>query len=172
MITSRTPRIISWVLVVLLFASSTEAQIGDWQAVENLKSGTRILVKATERYFCSFEGASNDQLVCEVPKHGSLGRATVAILRSEITEVRRLPNQAKAAWIGAGVGAGAGAVLGASTSKNVARGQCIFRRRRRGGLGRSSWRDSSDLSGSVSPRQGHLQAIGLRIKALTSGGTR
>ena len=125
MITSRTPRIISWVLVVLLFASSAEAQIGDWQAVQNLKSGTRILVKAKERYFCSFENASNDQLVCEVPRHGTLGRRSVAILRSEITEVRRLPNQAKAAWIGAGVGAGAGAVLGASTSK-TSRGANAF----------------------------------------------
>ncbi len=116
MATNRKLPIIPSLLVVLMFGSSAQAQTGDWQAVQNLKPGTRISVKARHRYLCSLESATEDELVCKVPEH-RLSRLPprITIPRGEVREVRLAPCQAKAAWIGAGIGAGVGAAVGAST---------------------------------------------------------
>lgn len=117
------------VMCVLLLGSNSLAQsqtqtqtqtvTGDWVAVRNLMPGTRISVKAQHRYRCSIEEVTDDELVCRrnAPRWS---RVTLVIPRSEIREVRirRLPNQAKDAWIGAGIGAGAGAIAGGTTSRN------------------------------------------------------
>jgi len=123
----RKRQIISSLLVVLTLGSSVQAQNGDWQAVENLKPGTRILVKARHRYLCSMEGAADDELVCEGRQHRSLRLSTLKIPRSEIHEVRMLPklNQTKDAWIGAAIGAGASATAAANNSE-TARGVNAF----------------------------------------------
>ena len=120
-------QIISSMLVAFLFESSARAQTGDWQAVENLKTGSYILVKAQHRYQCSIESATDDKLVCEGHLPRSLRLFTLIFSRSEIREVRLLPNpnQNKDAWIGAGIGAGAGAITGASKS-SVAPGANAF----------------------------------------------
>ena len=54
--------------------------------------------------------------------------STLRILRSEILEVRRLPqpNQAKDAWMGAAIGAGAGATVAASTSRAAPGANAFF----------------------------------------------
>jgi hypothetical protein len=120
-------QIISSIVVVLFFEFTAQAQTGDWQAVQNLKPGSRILVKAQHRYLCSMEGATDDELVCEGHQPRSLRLSTLTIPRSEIQEVRMLPqpNQAKDAWIGAAIGAGAGATAAASNSR-TSRGANAF----------------------------------------------
>lgn len=112
-------RIISSTLVVLLFGSSAQAQTGDWHAVESLKPGSYILVKAQHRYRCSVESATDDELICEGHQRRSLRLFTLVIPRSEIYEVRLSPhpNQAKDAWIGAGIGGAAGAIATGTTSR-------------------------------------------------------
>ena len=133
MVSNKQLRIISSMLVVLLFGSNAQAQTGDWQAVENLKLGTRVIVKAQHRYACSVEGTTEEQLVCEVHQPRSFRTTTLTIPRAEIREVRTLPNQSKDAWIGAGIGAGAGAVTAASTSR-TSRGANAFFGALAGGL--------------------------------------
>jgi len=111
-------QVISSILVGLLFGSDARAQTGDWRAVENLKSGSHVFVMAQHRYLCSLEGATDDELVCEVRQRRSLRSSTLRIPRVEIREVRVLPDQAKDAWIGAGIGAGAGAIAVGADSRD------------------------------------------------------
>ncbi len=115
----RKRQIISSMVVALFFGFTARAQTGDWQAVQNLKPGSYILVKAQRRYRCSVERATDDELICEGHLPRSLRVSTLRIPRSEIHEVRRLPqpNQAKDAWIGAGIGAGAGAITAGTGSR-------------------------------------------------------
>jgi hypothetical protein len=113
----------SLIIAGLLLQSSAQAQTGDWQAVENLKTGSYILVNAQHRYRCSIESVTDDNLICERrPPHSSRLFA-LTIPRSEIREIRLLPlpDQGKDARNGAVIGAGAGAIAGASTN-TVARG--------------------------------------------------
>ena len=111
-------QITSSLLVVLLLGSTAQAQTGDWRAVQNLQPGARIMVKTQHRYPCIFVSATQDELVCDVPRHRLGGLPpTMAFSRQEIREVRRAPNQAKDAWIGAGIGAGAGAVAAGTNSR-------------------------------------------------------
>jgi hypothetical protein len=115
----RVPRVIGALLAALLVLPNAQAQMRDWQAVRNLRPGTRIMVKVEHRYPCSFLSATEDEVSCEVPQHWRLGLpAQMTFSRAEIREIRKEPNQAKDAWIGAGIGAGAGAVAAASTSRS------------------------------------------------------
>ncbi len=109
---------VSALLIVLLFAASTPAQNTDWQAVQNLKAGTRISVKAQERYSCTFVHATEDILVCNVPRPFRRP-LPVSVPRPEVREVRLKPNRAKHGLIGAGIGAGAGAGAAASSGKSA-----------------------------------------------------
>jgi hypothetical protein len=114
----RKRQVISSILVGLLFGSNAQAQAGGWKTVQNLKSGSHVFVKAQRRYLCSIEGATDDELVCEVHQRRSLRSSTLRIPRVEIREVRVLPDQAKDAWIGAGIGAGAGAIAVGASSRD------------------------------------------------------
>lgn len=116
---------ISSILVGLLFSSNAHAQTGDWRAVQDLNPGSHILVKAQRRYLCSVEGATDDELICEVGQRRTLRTSTIRIPRSDIREIRVLPNQAKDAWIGAGIGAGAGAIA-AGTGNRTDKGFYAF----------------------------------------------
>jgi hypothetical protein len=111
-------QIILSLLVVVLLGSNAQARTGDWRAVENLQPGAGIMVKTQYRYPCIFVSATDDELSCDFPQRWRLGlplRRTFP--RREIREVRKEPNQAKDAWIGAGIGAGAGAVAAAAGSR-------------------------------------------------------
>ncbi len=122
-------QIVVWAISVLFFAVSVQAQTGDWRAVESLKPGSRVRVRtdAQRRIACSVEGATDTELFCEVHVRRSLRTSTLSIPRSEIQEVRVLPNpnQTKDAAIGAAIGAGAGAT-GAAINARVARGANAF----------------------------------------------
>jgi hypothetical protein len=111
-------QIVASVLLTLFLGSNARAQSGSWRAVENLKPGTHVIVKARRKFYCRVEGADDERLVCEVHQPRSLSTTTLIFPRSEIREVRTLPNQAKDAWIGAGIGAGAGAIAGGTTSRD------------------------------------------------------
>ncbi len=117
---NRRREIISSLLVVLLLGSTAQAKkkIDDWQAVQNLKPGSHVYVKAQHNHACSVEVVTEHELVCEEPRHRSFGTITLTIPRPAIREVRTLPNQAKDAWIGAGIGAGAGAVVAGTNSRD------------------------------------------------------
>lgn len=122
-------KISSLLLVLLMFESSGWAQTGgDWQAVQRLQPGVRLLVKAQHRYLCYLESATEDELICRVHARRPFRMVSVSIPRSEIQEVRKLPNpnQAKDAWIGAGIGAGAGAISAGTRSKSAPGANAFF----------------------------------------------
>ena len=107
-------------LAVLLFASSAEAQTGDWRAVKNLRYGSTISVEAERRVRCILRGVTDDQLVCE-----RIQRGLIRIFPSEITfdrrnvrEVRLEHSDDANAAAGAAIGAGAGAALGSVKTRN------------------------------------------------------
>lgn len=118
-------RAISSILALLAIPSNLQAQTGDWRAVQNLQNGSRIIVKAKQSYYCAFEGATEDHMVCEVHKRRSLRTTSLTIPRTEVREVRVLPNQAKHAYVGAGIGSGVGAITAAATHK-TSRGAYAF----------------------------------------------
>src|SRR5260370_7639101 len=128
MVSAKKLQFISLMVVALLFGSNAQAQSGDWQAVQNLKPGSYILVKAQHRYRCSVEAATNEGLICQGHLPRSLRVSTLIISRSEIRELRMLPhpNQAKDALIGAGIGAGAAALLARTPSHSYARIHPLF----------------------------------------------
>ena len=117
-------QILSLVIAALLVGSNAQAQAqaqtqtGDWRAVENLEPGSHVIVKAQRRYACTVEGATESELTCWVHRRRPFRIVSIVIPRSEIREVRTLPNQAKDAWIGAGIGAGAGAIAAGTTSRD------------------------------------------------------
>ncbi len=124
-VTSRKPRIISSIIFVLLFGSSAQAQNGDWQAVENLKPGTRLTVKARHNILCIFQSATDDELVCKPLRFLHLGPGESRFDRQSVREIRLEPNLAKHMWVGAGIGAGAGAIAGATTGSPPRGGRII-----------------------------------------------
>ena len=126
--TSHTRQIISSTVVALLLASNAQARVGDWQAVENLKTGARIVVREQHRYICRVEWVTDEALACEMYRGRSLGTSHPIFQRFEIREVRvlTLPNQAKDALIGAGIGAGAGAIAAASHSNTSPGAHAFF----------------------------------------------
>jgi len=77
-------QIASSIIVAFFFAFTAQSQTGDWQAVQNLKPGSHILVKAQHRYRCSVEGATDDELICERHLPRSLRMSSLRIPRSEI----------------------------------------------------------------------------------------
>ena len=105
-------KIIPFLLAPLLIASSAMSQTDDWEAVQALRSGTKIKVTLKNRPkfgHCFFDGASDDQLFC-TSRGGLLSRRKV-YLRDDIKALY-LTHSGPA--IGFGVGAGAGAIIGAA----------------------------------------------------------
>ena len=105
-------RIIPLLLAPFLVASSAMSQTADWEAVQALRSGTKI--KVTLKHgptfgHCFFDGASDDQLFC-ISGRWPLSRRKM-YLRDDIKAVYLTHNGPA---IGLGVGAGAGAIIGAS----------------------------------------------------------
>ena len=111
-------RIISSTLAALLFASSAQAQTqrGNWRAVENVRPGTDISVKARRRHYCSFVHANANEIVCDV-RRPFWRSSRVVIPRGEVREVRVPRSQAQHGQVGAAIGAGAVAVAGASRAR-------------------------------------------------------
>jgi hypothetical protein len=105
-------KIIPFLLAPLLIASSAMSQTTDWEAVQALRSGTKIKVtlKSGPTFGpCFMDGASDDQLFCTT-RGGLLSRRKV-YLQDDIKAVYLTHN---GPVIGLAVGAGAGAVIGAA----------------------------------------------------------
>src|SRR3981189_2750793 len=105
-------RIIPLLLAPFLVASSAMSQTADWEAVQALRSGTKI--KVTLKHgptfgHCFFDGASDDQLFC-ISGRWPLSRRKM-YLRDDIKAVYLTHNGPA---IGLGVGASAGAIIGAA----------------------------------------------------------
>ena len=129
-------RIVSSMLAALLLASNAQAQtqtpasaqtqVGDWQAVESLKRGTPISVKARRHVLCLFKSATEHELVCKPPRLFVLGAREARFDRQSVREVRIRRNRENDGWIGAGIGAGAGGVIGAGTPRTPGDATPIF----------------------------------------------
>src|SRR5258708_31226852 len=105
-------KIIPILFAPLLIVSSAMSQTADWEAVQALRSGTKI--KVTLKHgptfgHCFFDQASDDQLIC-ISGRWPLSRRNV-YLRDDIKAVYLTHNGPA---IGFGVGAAAGAVPGAA----------------------------------------------------------
>src|SRR6202158_6296513 len=102
-------KIIPFLLASLLIASSAMSQTDDWEAVQALRSGTKIKVTLKNRPTfgpCFFDGASDDQLFC-TSRGGLLSRRKV-YPRADIKAVYLTHNGPA---IGLGVGGGARGLL-------------------------------------------------------------
>lgn len=120
-------------LALVIFISSAQAQIGDWQDVEDLQSGTTILVQAEHRYptRCVFEHATDHTLLCEqIYRSPFLEPRETSFDRTEIRQVSfeyyRQGNAARGALIGMGVGATLGAVSGDNVDARSRLGSAII----------------------------------------------
>jgi len=88
-------RIVLLFLASLMAASGSSAQKLDWQAIEKLKDGDRIWVKAQQQHYCYFEKATDDKLFCDSVRATRLLQAQSAGLvfnRKDIREVRLAPH--------------------------------------------------------------------------------
>lgn len=101
-----------------ILVSSAQAQIGDWQDVQDLPSNATIFVQPEHKRImrCTFEHATDSTLFCAIvyrspylsPREISFDRADV---RQITVEYVHESNIARGTVIGAGVGAAAGASL-------------------------------------------------------------
>src|ERR1700730_54860 len=105
-------KFIPLLLAQLLIASTSICQKVGWEAVQALRSGTKIKVTLKNRPtfgHCFMDGASDDRLVC-ISGRWPLSRRMV-YLRDDIKAVYLTHNGPA---IGLGVGAAAGAAIGAA----------------------------------------------------------
>jgi len=119
-------RIVSLILVFNLFAASTQAQTGSWQAVMALPSGAYINVRTEYDFQCVFRRATDDELICVrvAPMPISRSSSEMRINRPSVREVRfdhmNHGNPLIGAAIGGTLGAVAGARSGGTASQRVA----------------------------------------------------
>ncbi len=113
-----TRQIIYSILALVILLSSAQAQIGDWQDVQDIAANTTIFVQAEHKRLmrCTFEQATDGMLFCALvyrspylrPREINFNRSEV---RQVLVEYVHESNIAKGTVIGAGVGAAAGASL-------------------------------------------------------------
>lgn len=116
-------RTISLLSALLLLASITLAQTGDWQAVQHLPGGTmlKITLKRGHTFgHCEFMGATDDALHCD---YRGMQYLRAQYPRDNVKAVYLVHN---ARAIGVGIGAGAGVVIGAATTPGPAAGRELF----------------------------------------------
>lgn len=151
-ISERRRLLLRFALVVLMYTSSAQAQTGEWQAVQNLRPGTLLSIKASHRVKCIFQGATQNELTCQrFYREIRVPSAQIVLDRQSIREVRLErsdeANGTVAAMIGAGAGAAAGASTGNGTSSREGRSLLI------GGIGAiAGWffgRDFHILQGKI-----------------------
>ncbi len=104
---------------LLVLASIAVAQTGDWQAVKDLRPGTKISVQYGHFHnLCIFEQATDEQLACDHVFHGPRGAFTPlerVYERNKIREVRLEHSDRANMATGAAIGGGVGAAIGASS---------------------------------------------------------
>ena len=103
---------------LLLTASAAglaQSSTTGWQVVETLKSGTTIRITLTnERFFCAFDSADENGLVCHTRRAGV--EHSISLQRDEIQLIRTRNATGSiigGILIGAGLGAGIGAIVDA-----------------------------------------------------------
>jgi hypothetical protein len=108
---------------LLLLASIAVAQTGDWQAVKDLRPGTKISVQYGHFHnLCIFEQATDEQLACDHVFHGPRGAFTPlerVYERNKIREVRLEHSDAANIATGAAIGGGIGAAVGAGNGNGA-----------------------------------------------------
>jgi hypothetical protein len=115
---------IFFLLAAVLLASTAPAQTGDWQAVKNLRPGTKISVQYGRPFhnMCIFEHATDEQLVCERILRG-FSRAFIppqaVYERKKIREVRLEHSDAANIATGAAIGGAVGAAVGAGAGNGT-----------------------------------------------------
>jgi hypothetical protein len=123
---------ISLVTSLLVMASIAAAQTGDWQAVKDLRPGTKISVQYEHSFhnLCTLEQATDEQLVCDHVLHGPRGTfipSERVYQRNNIREVRLEHSDGANTATAAALGGGVGTALGASTrSHTLTRGAGIL----------------------------------------------
>lgn len=108
-------QLVAGLIVVLFHVTSAQAQKGDWQAVKDLPSGTRISVKTRVWFTCILERATDEVLACDLTLDGGIWHSSseVKLDRRKIHEVRLGSDEGLNTAVGAAVGGGAGAIIGA-----------------------------------------------------------
>jgi hypothetical protein len=103
---------------LLLSASAAglaQSSTAGWQVVESLKSGSAIRITLSkEKFFCSFDSADENGLVCHKRKAGV--EHSISLPKDQIQLIRARNAAASiigGTLIGAGVGAGIGAIVDA-----------------------------------------------------------
>ena len=114
-------------LACLLVGSTAFSQSGldDWQNVQNLQSGTQVVVKtvAREKYMGSLINATADSLSMNSDERGFPGRVTRrrSITRGEVKEVH-LRRRGASILLGGAIGAGLGAAIGSAIEASARSG--------------------------------------------------
>ena len=110
-------RMIAVLLSVAFLLSNSQAQTGDWQAVEAIPSGSAIFIKNEDRKIkCTLERVTDDELFC-VERRPLLGAPVLRLYRDGIREVR-LDHPGRSAFFGAIIGTGAGTAVGYASSRS------------------------------------------------------
>ena len=108
---------ISVLLSTVFLLSSSQAQTGDWQAVEAIPSGSDISIKNQDRRIkCTLELVNDNELFC-VERRPLVGAPVLRFYREGIREVR-LEHPGRSAFLGAVIGTGVGAATGYAWLRN------------------------------------------------------
>jgi hypothetical protein len=114
-------RIFHSTLVLVLFASTAHAQVGDWQNVQSLPPGTPIIVQDRSNVRCSFQRATDQTLFCwhEFRRRSFRGPVQLVLERGRILQISLEADTPHHAAVGAVIGAGIGALAaGLATAAN------------------------------------------------------
>jgi hypothetical protein len=113
----RRRQVISSLLSAGLLLASSQAQTGDWQAVQDIPPGSEISVKTESGSArCVFENATDTELRCERRLGTSL--RSVTFDRQAIRRVVRLEHPGANAALGAAIGTGIGGAVGVAVTKD------------------------------------------------------
>lgn len=107
---------IFFALALMFFASAAQAQVGDWQQVQNLPVGAPITVQTRNLLNCRFEHATDEKLFCEFVFHTRFLSTSreIAFDRRRVRQVSLEFMRGRNVAIGTAMGVGIGAAVGAA----------------------------------------------------------
>src|SRR6266550_6833016 len=109
-------KLLSMVLVLLVASTTLFAQqsLSNWSNVENLKPGTKILVRTKNgREFVGTKRQSTDDTLFMEAKFPVQGARTISLSKDEIQEVRKNKSTFYYPLLGLAIGLGVGVAIGA-----------------------------------------------------------
>jgi len=110
-------KLLSMVLVVLMSSMTLCAQqaLSNWSNVENLKPGTRIVVRTRNgREFVGTKRQSTDDTLFMEAKFAVQGARTISLSKDEIQEVRKKKSSFFYPLLGLAIGLGVGVAIGST----------------------------------------------------------